>query len=94
MTFEEFKSISPRSRYFKDEESLEYVYNRVGPFAWTTNIYTKELETVNWKQSKIRYYDLTVEEELDRRKYFKSLYDYKHKLELQKQKMQNLKNDF
>jgi len=92
MTFKEFMELNADKT--TTEGMLREVFYNKGPFAWTSDIKTKQLVAVNWRYSKIKYYDLSIEDELNRRNQFKAIGDYKRKLESEQLKLEKLKEDF
>lgn len=92
MTFKEFMKLNADKT--TTEGMLREVFYNKGPFAWTSDIKTKRLVAVNWRYSKIKYYDLSVEDELNRRNQFKAIGDYKRKLESEQLKLEKLNEDF
>lgn len=95
MTFEEFSKYYIRdSKKTYEIDVLKSLYEKRGPYAWTSNIHTKEMVTVNSDFNKMTYKDLSIEDELERAKNFHSLYNLNEKRKKIKQAMENLKKDF
>lgn len=92
MTFKEFMKLNADKS--TTEDMLREVFYNKGPFAWTSDIKTKKLVTVNWRYSKIKYSELSIEDELNRRNQFKAIGDYKRKLESEQLKLARIEDDF
>lgn len=94
MTFEEYKKYCYSRHYGFSDKYIKDVFYNMGPWAWTSDLYTKELKAVSYKLNQIRYYELTVEEENKRASDFYKLHIYNDKLKKQKEMLEQIKLDF
>ena len=94
MTFEEYKKYACIKHYVFNDKNLKELFYNKGPWAWTSDLYTKELRAVSYKLNQIKYYELTVEEEIKRASDFNKLHIYNEKLKKQKEMLEKIKLDF
>ena len=89
MTFEEFYKLYENRHDKYTKLMIETIYN-LGPATWCSDIKTKKLVTMNWTISPIRYSEISVTDEIERRKQYKLL----SKLSKEQKKLEQMKDDF
>ena len=89
MTFEEFYKLYEDKHDKYTKLMIESIY-QLGPATWCSNIKTKKLVTINWSCSPIKFSEISVAEEMERRKQYKLLC----KLAKEQKKMEQLNDDF
>lgn len=90
MTFEEFCSLKTDKKYDEYTEIMFKTLYQLGPATWCSNIQTKKLVLVKWKESAIRYKEISLAEELERRKQYQLL----NKMFKAQEKLEQMNDDF
>lgn len=90
MTFDEFYSLyknEKRTKYTKI--MVESIY-RLGPSTWCSNIKTKKLVRINWSCSPIKFSEISLAEEFERRKQYQLL----NKMYKTQERLEQMNDDF
>ena len=83
MTFEEFYSL------YKEKET-KYTKIMVSPSTWCSDIKTKKLVRINWSASPIKFSEISLAEEMERRKQYQLL----NKMFKAQEKLEQMNDDF
>lgn len=91
MTFEEFYKLYEEkcNKYKYTKLMIESIYH-LGPATWCSDIKTKKLVTIHWNDSPIKYTEISLAEEMERRKQYKLL----SKLAKEQKKLEQINDDF
>ena len=89
MTFEEFYSLYKEKETKYTKIMVESIY-RLGPSTWCSNIKTKKLVMINWSCSPIKFSEISLAEELERRKQYQLL----NKMYKAQKKLEQMNDDF
>lgn len=90
MTFDEFYSLyknEKRTKYTKI--MVESIY-RLGPSTWCSDIKTKKLVRINWSASPIKFSEISLAEEFERRNQYKLL----NKMFKEQERLEQMNDDF
>lgn len=90
MTFNEFYNLynnEKKTKYTK--VMIKSIYN-LGPSTWCSDIKTKKLVRINWSASPIKFTEISLAEEMERRKQYKLL----NKMFKEQEKLEQMNNDF
>ena len=89
MTFEEFYSLykEKETKYTKIMVSSIY---KLGPSTWCSDIKTKKLVRINWSASPIKFSEISLDEEMERRKQYQLL----NKMFKAQEKLEQMNDDF
>lgn len=90
MTFDEFRSLKTAKKYDEYTEIMFKTLYQLGPATWCSDIQTKKLVLVKWKESAIRYKDISLAEEIERRKQYKLL----NKMYKAQERLDKMNDDF
>lgn len=89
MTFNEFYSLYKEKETKYTKIMVESIY-RLGPSTWCSDIKTKKLVRINWSDSQIKFTEISLDEELERRNQYKLL----NKMFKEQEKLEQMNNDF
>lgn len=89
MTFNEFYSLYKEKETKYTKIMVESIY-RLGPSTWCSDIKTKKLVRINWSDSQIKFTEISLDEELERRNQYKLL----NKMYKAQEKLEQMNNDF
>lgn len=89
MTFDEFYSLYKEKEGKYTKIIVESIY-KLGPSTWCSDIKTKKLVRINWSDSPIKFTEISLEEEFERRNQYKLL----NKMYKTQQKLDEIKKDF
>ena len=89
MTFEEFYSLYKERETKYTKIMVESIY-RLGPSTWCSDIKTKKLVRINWSASPIKFSEISLEEEFERRNQYKLL----NKMFKEQEKLEQMNDDF
>lgn len=89
MTFDEFYSLykEKETKYTKIIVSSIY---KLGPSTWCSDIKSKKLVRINWSDSQIKFTEISLEEEYERRKQYKLL----NKMFKEQERLEQINDDF
>lgn len=90
MTFDEFRSLKTAKKYDEYTDIMFKTLYQLGPATWCSNIQTKKLVLVKWKESAIKYKDISLAEEMERRNQYKLL----SKMFKAQEKLEQMNDDF
>lgn len=89
MTFNEFYSLYKEKETKYTKIMVESIY-RLGPSTWCSDIKTKKLVRINWSDSQIKFTEISLDEELERRNQYKLL----NKMYKAQEKLEQMNDDF
>lgn len=89
MTFDEFYSLYKEKEGKYTKIIVESIY-KLGPSTWCSDIKTKKLVRINWYDSPIKFTEISLEEEFERRNQYKLL----NKMYKTQQKLEQMNDDF
>ena len=90
MTFDEFYSLYNNEKQAKYTKiMIKSLYN-LGPSTWCSDIKTKKLIRINWSASPIKFTEISLEEEYERRKQYKLL----NKMFKEQERLEQMNDDF
>lgn len=89
MTFDEFYSLHKERGYKYTKIMVESIY-RLGPSTWCSDIKTKKLVRINWSDSQIKFTEISLAEEMERRNQYKLL----NKMYKAQEKLEQINDDF
>ncbi len=89
MTFDEFYSLYKERETKYTKIMVESIY-RLGPSTWCSDIKTKKLVMIHWSASPIKFAEISLAEELERRNQYKLL----RKMYKAQQKLEQMNDDF
>jgi len=90
MTFNEFYSLYKNEKQTKYTKIMVESIYRLGPSTWCSDIKTKKLVRINWSDSPIKFTEISLEEEMERRNQYKLL----NKMYKTQQKLEQMNDDF
>ena len=89
MTFNEFYSLYKEKGNGYTTVMVKSIYE-LGPSTWCSDIKTKKLVRINWADSQIKFTEISLEEEFERRKQYKLL----NKMFKEQERLEQMNNDF
>jgi hypothetical protein len=89
MTFEEFYSLYKERETKYTKIMVESIY-RLGPSTWCSDIKTKKLVRINWSETPIKFSEISLAEEMERRKQYQLL----NKMFKAQEKLEQMNDDF
>jgi len=89
MTFNEFYSLYKERETKYTKIMVESIY-KLGPSTWCSDIKTKKLVRINWSDSQIKFTEISLAEEMERRNQYKLL----NKMFKAQEKLEQMNDDF
>lgn len=89
MTFNEFYSLYKERETKYTKIMVESIY-KLGPSTWCSDIKTKKLVRINWASSPIKFSEISLAEEMERRKQYQLL----NKMFKAQEKLEQMNDDF
>ena len=89
MTFDEFYSLYKKRETKYTKIMVSSIY-KLGPSTWCSDIKTKKLVMIHWSCSPIKFSEISLAEEMERRKQYQLL----NKMFKAQQKLEQMNDDF
>ena len=89
MTFDEFYSLYKKRKTKYTKIMVSSIY-KLGPSTWCSDIKTKKLVMIHWSCSPIKFSEISLAEEMERRKQYQLL----NKMFKAQQKLEQMNDDF
>lgn len=89
MTFDEFYSLYKEKETKYTKIMVSSIYN-FGPSTWCSDIKTKKLVRINWSDSPIKFSEISLAEEYERRNQYKLL----NKMFKEQERLEQMNDDF
>ncbi len=90
MTFDEFYNLYNNEKKNKYTKIMVKSLYNLGPSTWCSDIKTKKLVRINWSASPIKFTEISLAEEMERRNQYKLL----NKMFKEQERLENMNNDF